>query len=42
MREASRPSGGAVSCGELVGGKGRMVVRAWWGVLAEMWCHVRE
>ena len=42
MRDARRPSGGAVSWGELAEGRGRMVVRAWWGVLAEMWCHVRE
>jgi hypothetical protein len=42
IREARRPSGGAVILGEVGEGIGRIVVRAWWGVLAEMWCHVRE
>jgi hypothetical protein len=42
MRDARRPRGGAVILGEVGEGRGRMVVRAWWGVLAEMWCHVLE
>ena len=42
IREARRPREGGVSSGELAAGRGRMVERAWWGVLAEMWCHVLE
>lgn len=42
MREARRPSEGGVRSGEVDATLGRMVLRAWWGVLAEMWCHVRE
>jgi hypothetical protein len=42
IREASRPREGGVSWGEEDEGSGRIVLRAWWGVLAEMWCQVRE
>lgn len=41
MREASRPRGGGVMRGFVGEGMGRIVLRAWWGVEAEMWCHVR-
>jgi len=36
MREARRPREGGASEGEDGNGSGRIVVRAWWGVLAEM------
>jgi hypothetical protein len=42
IREASRPKEGGwreLDWGE---GRGRIVERAWWGVVAEMWCQVRE
>jgi hypothetical protein len=42
MREARRPREGGVRRGELEGGRGRIVERAWWGVDAEMWCQVLE
>jgi hypothetical protein len=42
IREARRPREGGVSSADWGEGSGRMVERAWWGVLAEMWCHVRE
>lgn len=42
MREARRPREGGVMSGEFGEGMGRIVERAWWGVEAETWCHVRE
>lgn len=47
MREARRPRGGGVmreviEAGEEASGRGRRVERGICGVLAEMWCQVRE
>lgn len=42
MRDARRPREGGVRSGEEGEGSGRMALRAWCGVEAEMWCHVLE
>jgi hypothetical protein len=42
MRDARRPREGGLRVGESAEGRGRMVDSAWWGTLAEMWCHVLE
>lgn len=42
MREARRPRDGGVISGEAAAGRGRIAERPACGVLADMWCHVRE